>query len=162
MKTITTNNIDQQWSTCKLPSWLPAVLLYDFLSCMCRECHSRCRSNSCCHFSWFIIEDVGRKEPRSGGVWVFVLCQDRCATWCKCGIWCAVWAARPNAVCVGVNSVCLLADDCCGDHREGQGRCEEIWDLVQWQGGSVCGSGKGSEKVERWQVKCRLNIVPHS
>lgn len=29
-------------------------------------------------------------------------------------------------VCVGVNSVCLLADDCCGDHRERQGRCEEV------------------------------------
>lgn len=29
-------------------------------------------------------------------------------------------------VCVGVNSVCLLADDCCGDHRECQRRCEEV------------------------------------
>lgn len=45
---------------------------------------------------------------------------------------------------VGVNRVCLLADDCGGDHRERQGRCEKVWDLVQWQGGSVCGSGKES------------------
>lgn len=62
-------------------------------------------------------------------------------TWCNTDVWCAVCPASPS---FGVNSVCLLADDCCGDHRKCQGRCEEVWDLVQWQGGSVCGSGKAA------------------
>lgn len=34
--------------------------------------------------------------------------------------------ALMSCVRLGVNTECLLADDCCGDHRERQGRCEEV------------------------------------
>ncbi len=75
------------------------LLLYSLCVLMCWGCHSWCLTYSCCRCSWFIIEDVGRKQPRSGGVWMFVFWQDRCVTWCKSDVWCAVYAARPVCWC---------------------------------------------------------------
>lgn len=62
-------------------------------------------------------------------------------------------------VCVTV-SVCVLTDECGGDYRERQGRCEKVWDLVQWQGGGVLSSGKDYLYFVEWLLK--LFMPPRS
>lgn len=69
---------------------------------------------------------------------------------------CATWCKSARAV---VNGVRLLADDCCGDHGERQGRSEEVWNLVQWQGGSVRGSGRESLPTIYWYVSMNRREV---
>lgn len=60
----------------------------------------------------------------------------------------------------------LLADDCSGDHREREGRCKKVWDLVQWQRGGLFSPGKRFtysncgylRNVFLWIVKMLLNV----
>lgn len=90
----------------------------------------------------------GGSKAEGGRVWMFVFWRDRCVTWCK--HWCAMccWCR----LCPCVNTACLLADDSCGDHRERQRRREKVWDLVQWQGGSIRDSGEEHNSFRLSQI----------